>query len=158
MLTRTHFLPLALLAGLGLSACSPSGGEAEEATGDPTMMPVEPDGGIGDGAGPPPFATADTIPDAFLGVWDYVEGTCAPESDLRVEITPTAMQFYESFGEVTAIEIDGPDRIIVTLSMEGEGETWEMTRVFQLADGGQTLIPSALDEEAYEPMPLKKCE
>ncbi|QYJ07794.1 hypothetical protein [Qipengyuania flava] len=158
MLKRTHFLPLALLAGLGLSACSPSGGEAEEPTSEPTMMPVEPDGGIGDGAGPPPFATADTIPEAFLGVWDYVEGTCAPESDLRVEITPKAMQFYESYGEVTSIEVEGPDRITVTLAMAGEGETWEMERVFTLSDNGETLTPTFPDDDRFEPMPLKKCE
>ena len=120
-------------------------------------MPVEPDGGIGDGAGPPQAVTADTIPQAFLGVWDYVEGSCDPASDLRVEIEPTSMQFYESYGEVTRIEVDSPERIVVSLDMEGEGETWEMARVFTLSNDGRTLTPGSVGEDDFEPMPLKKC-
>ena len=149
---KRFLLPLAVLA---LAACSQ---EADEAPApEETMMPVEPDGGIGDGAGPPQAVVADTIPQDFLGVWDYVEGTCDPASDLRVEIGPRSMQFYESHGEVTRIEVDSPQRIVVSLAMEGEGEKWQMARKFTLSDDGLTLTPEAVNEEQFEPMPLKKC-
>lgn len=147
-------LPLAVL----LAACS--GGADEAAAPDPaeTMMPVEPDGGIGDGAGPPGPVVAETIPAAFRGVWDYVEGSCDPASDMRVEIGPETMQFYESHGDVTGVEVGSPQDIVVSLAMEGEGETWDMARRFTLSDDGRTLTPAAVGEEQFEPMPLKKCE
>lgn len=147
------FLPLAVLA---LAACSQEPGDAPAA--EETIMPVEPDGGIGDGAGPPGTGLADTIPAAFLGVWDYVEGTCDPASDLRVEIAPTSMQFYESYGAVTRVEVASPQSIIVGLAMEGEGETWQMERMFTLSDDGETLTPTSPGEDQFEPMPLEKCE
>ena len=156
MIIRTYLF-IALPASLALAACSAEPGEPAEPTPDETMLPVEPDGGIGDGAGPLQVEP-DTIPAAFLGVWDYVEGTCNPASDLRVEITPRGMQFYESYGEVTRVEVDSPQRIVVSLAMEGEGEKWQMTRRFTLSEDETTLTPSAVDEEQFEPMPLKKCE
>ena len=150
----TAALPLALLA----AACSDGPDEAAAPEPAETMMPVEPDGGIGDGAGPPGPVTAETIPAAVRGVWDYVEGSCDPASDLRVEIGPDTMQFYESFGEVTRIEVAGPQDIVVSLAMEGEGETWEMARRFTLSDDGRRLPPAAIAQDQFEPMPLKKCE
>lgn len=150
----TAALPLALLA----AACSDGPDEAAAPEPAETMMPVEPDGGIGDGAGPPGPVTAETIPAAFRAVWDYVEGSCDPASDLRVEIGPETMQFYESFGEVTRIEVAGPQDIVVSLAMEGEGETWEMARRFTLSDDGRRLTPAAVGDDQFEPMPLKKCE
>lgn len=155
MMIKTAFhpaLPLALL----LAACSGANDEAAQPDPSETAMPVEPDGGIGDGAGPPPVA-ADTIPAAFLGVWDYIEGTCNPASDLRIEIKPESMHFYESIGEVTGVEVESADRIVVSLAMEGEGEKWEMSRAFTLSQGGERLTPTAVGDDAFEPMPLKRC-
>ena len=146
----------ALSFALALSACSDTGEQPTEPAASETAMPVEPDGGIGDGAGPPPGA-ADTIPAAFLGVWDYIEGTCNPASDLRIEIKPESMHFYESIGEVTGVEVEGADRIVVSLAMEGEGEKWEMSRAFTLSQGGERLTPTAIGDEQFEPMPLKRC-
>lgn len=146
-------LPLLLV----LAACSGGSDDAGDPAPDETMMPVEPDGGIGDGAGPPQPVIADEIPADFRGVWDYVEGTCSRGSDLRVNIGPKSMQFYESHGEVVRIEVDSPKVIVVTLAMEGEGEEWQMNRMFTLSDDGQTLTPTAVDEDQFEPMPLKKC-
>lgn len=138
-------------------ACSDAAEDTAKPAPAETMMPVEPDGGIGDGAGPPMIEAQD-IPAAFQGVWDYVEGACDPASDLRIDIRPDAMQFYESMGEVTSIEVDSANRIVVSLNMEGEGETWQMDRVFTLTNEGETLTPTAVDEEEqYKPMPLKKC-
>ncbi|MGB3797977.1 MAG: hypothetical protein WA957_16960, partial [Alteraurantiacibacter sp.] len=77
---------LATLAGLALAACS---AEQEPAKGAPeassTMMPVEPDGGIGDGAGPPdPLPAAQleqTMPQTLRGSWRKDDLGRAPDSD-----------------------------------------------------------------------------
>ena len=155
MITRQAFafaLPLVLTA----AACSDNAHE----TPDPVKtMTVEPDGGIGDGAGPPEPVTADKVPAAFLGIWDTGNGGCALSSESRMEIRPGTMQFYESHGDVTRIDVDSPERIVVTLAMEGEGDEWQMARMFTLSNNGQTLTPSSVDaEEQFEPTPLTKCK
>lgn len=148
-------LPLALM----VAACSDTSDSAGEPDATDTSLTVEPDGGIGDGAGPPEPVTADTIPAAFVGVWDAAGGDCAATSTTRVEIGPETMQFYESHGEVTRVEIDSPQTIVATLAMEGEGEKWQMARMFTLSNDGRTLTPSAVDaEEQFDPLPLTKCE
>ena len=156
---KRSLLPATLPLVMLLAACSGASDNAAAPEPAETMMPVEPDGGIGDGAGPPEPVTAETIPAAFLGVWDAGGGDCAPASLTRMEILPTTFQFYESHGDVTRIEVDSPEKIVVSLAMEGEGEQWQMARMFTLSDNGQTLTPSAVDpEEKFEPTPLTKCE
>lgn len=122
-----HALGLAAL--LALAAC---GSDPETPAAPETPIPVEPDGGIGDGAGPPPdavdVALANRIPTRFHGVWDHAEGTCDPASDLRMEISGSEILFYEAVGMVTDVEAEGDPPngdVVVTLAMEGEGETWE---------------------------------
>lgn len=99
-----------------------------------------------------------TIPEGFHGVWDYVKGSCAPESDLRLEITASGIVFYEAFGSVMNVEPDGP-ATIVTLAMEGEGERWTDTFVLMFDDDGETLTPFfRIDEQkSGDTMPRKKC-
>jgi len=155
---KRSLLPATVPLVMLLAACSGAPDNAAAPEPAETMMPVEPDGGIGDGAGPPEGLGVPAIPAAFHGVWDYVDGSCAPESDLRIEIRPESIGFYESLGELTAIDIASPDDITVTLAMEGEGETWDMQRRFVLSDDGATLTPQAVGEESFKPMPLKKCE
>ena len=155
---KRSLLPATVPLVMLLAACSGASDDAAAPEPAETMMPVEPDGGIGDGAGPPEGLGTPAIPAPFHGVWDYVDGSCAPESDLRIEIRPESIGFYESLGELTAIDIASPDDITVTLAMEGEGETWDMQRRFVLSDDGATLTPQPVGEENFEPMPLKKCE
>ncbi|MGB3471301.1 MAG: hypothetical protein WBA51_10810 [Erythrobacter sp.] len=88
----------------------------------------------GDDAGGTPEIAA-VIPAAYHGVWDYEGGTCSPESDLRVEISGREVLFYESVGTVKAVAKDGEDTI-VTLDMEGEGETWEQEIRLSLEGAG----------------------
>ncbi len=54
-----RFAPFAAIAALAVAACAQS---PEPQATDEKMMPVEPDGGIGDGAGPPDAPS--TGPDA----------------------------------------------------------------------------------------------
>ena len=146
--------PLLLLA-----ACSGPADDTATPDSGETAIPVEPDGGIGDGAAPLPEPTvSEEIPGAFLGVWDSTKGSCDALSDLRIEVSPKAISFYESRGEVTGVEIDNPDRITVSLAMEGEGEKWQMVRQFTLSENGTILTPRSVGEEQFEPLPLKRCE
>ena len=152
---KARFAIFALIAPLALAAC----GDREEAPApdmaSETAIPVEPDSGIGDGAGPP-AGTAKAIPTRFLGVWDYVEGACDDASDLRMEISPRRIVFYESVGDVTAVNVANDNSITVQLNLSGEGETWTENLKLDLEQGGERLVPSAVEGD-YEPMPRKKC-
>ena len=106
-------LPLALC---GLAACSqgatPSSGP--DATATETPIPVEPDGGIGDGAGPPkaqpsaqtadevaePSAFAKSFPAAIRGKWRATDGDA---------VTKAQCDGYqqENIGKVLTIREDG---------------------------------------------------
>ncbi len=129
-------------------------------TPEETPIPVEPDSGIGDGAIPLDEAQAianNQIPTRFQGVWDYVEGTCLPESDLRMEISADEILFYESIGKVTAATSDG-DAVQLTMAMEGEGENWTEEYRLSLSDDGEFLTPQSFYEgQTSEPLMRKKC-
>ena len=85
-MTRAAALAATLAAALALSACSaePEAGQGEATQGpsapESTPMPVEPDGGIGDGAGPPAAEQdfAQTMPTAMRGRWHVDELGRAP--------------------------------------------------------------------------------
>ena len=101
---------------------------------------------------------ADVIPARFLGVWDAAGGNCEPLSDMRMDVRPREIEFYESLGRVANVEVQDARTALVTLNMSGEGETWQTTNRFVLSDDGNTLTPEHVDEaDAYEPMSLTKC-
>ncbi|MFU7527613.1 hypothetical protein [Qipengyuania sp. ASV99] len=149
----------AAFLALALASCGGAPEPADETVPSETPIPVEPDGGLGDGAGPPPADTPGMIPARYLGVWDYVGGTCSRDSDMRMEIAPRSITFYESFGQVAGVGQDGDDAV-ADLVMEGEGETWvNVLRLSLVEKGGQTLLhtsdgtaPKVADE-----YPRKKC-
>ncbi len=98
------------------------------------------------------------IPARFLGAWDYIQGNCNPASDLRMEIGPRRIVFYESVGDVTGIQAENDDAIVVAMSMSGEGDSWTQSTRFTLEDGGDRLIPTDADGDAdYETMPRRRC-
>ena len=141
---RLHILPIVALA---VSACSQ---EQQAATPEVT----------GSTAAPAPMASvrADVVPPAFLGIWDFVEGSCDPASDLRIEIKPRSIEFYESHGDITNVTVESPEAVVLDLAMEGEGESWTMRRRFTLSNGGETLTPTGFEDEKFEPMPLRRCK
>lgn len=157
-----RFAFIALIAAT-LVSCGEAPEVSEPETQAEAPMPVEPDGGIGDGAGPPDITPMDgdpgLIPAQFHGVWDYVEGTCALESDMRMEISGNEILFYESIGLVTDVEREGDDAV-VTLAMEGEGETWvQRTRLSISGEGDQARL-STSDGDApktTDDYPTKRC-
>lgn len=138
--------------GLALAAC----GSQDDATETPpetdqTAIPVEPDGGIGDGTQPlsdaRDVAQANGIPARFRGVWDYVDGSCDPASDLRVEISADRVVFYESVGEVENVT-PGPDGTEVELAMEGEGQTWDSRFRLSLQGNPERLVMQNIEYPA----------
>ncbi|WP_157093062.1 hypothetical protein [Paraurantiacibacter namhicola] len=165
---------LIAMSSLALVACQ--SGDSPEPTPSETMMPVEPDGGIGDGATPLPELLAEQaadgvaddaitdpdlakgeIPARFRGVWDYIEGTCDPASDMRMDISAREVRFYESDGQVTSTGQDG-DAAIVDLAMSGEGEEWFQSTRLQLSENGDRLfVTDATKENLTDDYPRKRC-
>lgn len=145
-----------VLAAFALTACqqsAPSAERDEPPTGAPTAAASPPPG-----AAPSPSPTAATaIPQQFHGVWDYAEGSCNPASDLRLDIGASRIEFYESVGQVVAVEVESPATIVVEMAMEGEGEKWTSRTRFALSDDGATLTPQPLEPAAGEPMPRERC-
>lgn len=101
--------------------------------------------------------TGSSIPEGMLGTWDYVGGTCEPASDLRLEIAPGQLVFYEAVGEVLSVSRNGDD-VTLSLAMEGEGDTWQDSLTFRMVEGGDLLesdIPSPSGEGLLR---RKRCE
>ncbi|MDY7096960.1 MAG: hypothetical protein SXU28_02360 [Pseudomonadota bacterium] len=164
-----RFTPILIPAAI-LASC---GGPADEAPAEPAdveltvsttdePMPVEPDGGIGDGVQPLDElqAQANVIPARFQGVWDYEGGTCARESDARMEISGREVLFYESVGTVTAVTQEETSTL-VTLDMEGEGDTWVQTIRLEIkGDDDKERLHSTDGEKpaATDEYPSKRCD
>ncbi len=101
----------------------------------------------------------DSVPARFQGVWDYEGSTCSPDSDLRMEISEREVLFYESVGMVTEIVQDGSD-VIVTLDMEGEGETWRQKMRLSLTGSGERQRLETSDGDApriVDDSPSRRC-
>lgn len=146
------WVPIAL--GLSVAACDAQPPQEE------TPIPVEPEGGIDDRAGASDGieeTLTNRIPTRFHGVWDSIHGTCARHSDLRLDISGSEIMFYESIGTVMAVNEEG-DRTVLTLAMEGEGETWEDRYALTLEKDGQELNPQHVGGSvSYDPIPRKRC-
>lgn len=144
---------LVSIALIGLAACS---GQEPVPEGE---TQVEPNASFTDDAATDPDIVNGEIPARYLGVWDYVGGTCAPESDMRMEIAPRSITFYESLGMVAGVGQDGGDAI-ADLVMEGEGETWiNVLRLSLVEEDGQTLLHTSdgTGPKVKDEYPRKKC-
>ncbi len=86
----------------------------------------------------------------MLGVWDYEQGTCDPASDLRLEVQPRTLGFYESVGTVTDIAPRDTRNVVVSLDMEGEGETWQERLRLTLDDDDSGLTVFHADNKATD--------
>ncbi|WP_151973377.1 hypothetical protein [Erythrobacter sp. EC-HK427] len=104
-----------------------------------------------------PAAAEGAIPAQFIGVWDYIEGTCDPASDMRLEISQDSLVFYESVGQVRSAQADG-DTLRVDLAMSGEGESWRDQLQFTLMDDGTLHRVDAAAPDAVDEYPRKRCD
>ncbi len=153
-----RYQSLAILAALSLSACGGSPEPVETET-EATPTPIASEPSPAEAPAETENALANRIPTRFQGVWDYVEGSCDPASDMRMEVSGGEILFYESIGMVTDVEEEGDD-IVVGLAMEGEGETWDQDLRLSLVGSGeaQRLETSAGDGPRMpDEYPSKRC-
>lgn len=155
----------AILPAIALIAAC--GSEAEEPTPTNDNPPALAESADEQPAGietPEPAEGAETastsegaIPAQFIGVWDYIEGTCDPASDMRLEITQEDFTFYESYGEIRDVRSEG-DYTIVDLAMEGEGETWSSSERLFLTESGELHLTDPAASAALTDYPRKRCD
>lgn len=123
------YLPLILLS---LAACAPRTETVPTASSDVASSPPV-------ASVMTSVATGDVIPDAFTGRWDASTAACADGSELKLDVAPKGLQFYESSGTVETVSITGPTDITVVADMSGEGAQWQRTLRMVLGDSGKTL-------------------
>ena len=132
-----RFAPFAATAALALAACAeapdPQAAPAGPAT--ETPMPVEPDGGIGDGAGPPmapstpesaddiaePSAFAQTFPVAIRGKWRETDGASVTKAQCDgyqqenmgkvLTVREDGYSYFETGGRLIEVKLRKPGRI-----------------------------------------------
>ena len=158
---RPLAIPIAIAAFLP-AACSNATSEPEpqQETADPPVeMPTDSRAQTASPANQPAEAkiSPDAIPNRFIGVWDYIKGTCDPASDMRLEIGQAEFGFYESHGRVTGIRNEG-EATIVDLDMSGEGETWtESLRLVLKEDGTRLHVTEPQKESDEDDYPRRRC-
>lgn len=149
-------LPLTLLA---LAACAEPIEDRPET--EETMMPVEPAGGIGDGATPPADMVDGDIPGSLHGRWGLVPADCTSDrGDAKglINIDAEGIQFYESRGVVDTVETSEPSQFRATYAFTGEGMEWTRDMELSLSEDGTQLVRSEYGEDALaEPLTYTKC-
>ena len=150
-------LPVTLLA---LAACAQPADDAPDS--NETMMPVEPDGGIGDGAGPPTDSVAEGIPAALQGRWGLVPADCtSTRGDAKglIEIDGESITFYESRAVLEEVETSQPTMIAARFAFTGEGQEWTRDMTWRLSDDRSQLVRSETGADALaEPLTYMKCD
>jgi hypothetical protein len=153
---------------LALAACSQAPSELAPAA-EETAIPVEPDGGIGEGATPLPETTATpvadggevatTIPASLHGRWGMVPADCtSTRGDAKglLTIGPKTLKFYESVGTLALETARSDDMIRGQFEFSGEGMTW--TRDVTLSATGDTLTRTERGgEEPGGPFTYTRC-
>jgi len=160
MMIRDGALSIAVVA---LAACGVAAEEERqelrEVVEAPTSEPESEERKESDEVVAEPELVEAQIPERYHGVWDYEGGSCAPESDLRMEVKPREIVFYESIGTVSdAREEDGD--AIADLAMEGEGDTWEDSLRLSLEGEGEAQrlhTSDANKAKVPDQLPRKRC-
>ena len=148
--------PLAVLALAGCTAADETAPQDDE-----TMIPVEPDEGIGDGAEPLPEIEQVTIPRALHGRWGLVPGDCTDEDGDAMgalEISATKLRFYESQAAVAEVKVKGDASIRAIFDFSGEGQNWQQDINLHLNESRNRLIREEYGEDAMsDPLTYTKC-
>ncbi len=154
---------LTLLLGTALAACSPSSDEPtpeDASTQESSPMPVEPDGGIGDGAGPPDASgegdesgQAGTMPSAMIGDWhinaldraptaqdcdDRLRGTV--EYDRLITVRDGGYSYFETGGRIETVHRRTDSMIDATFDTTYADTPTSERRDFALQDNGTLAI------------------
>ena len=158
---------LATLA-IMLAACQPApeDGAATQDDVAETPMPVEPDGGIGDGATPLPELIDDgdagSIPAAFRGRWGLTANDCDPaQADIAkglMAVSADRLEFYESVGTLDNVQSATSTRLVAAFDFTGEGQEWERDMTFELEDNGAVLVRRESGANAMpDPLRYERC-
>lgn len=151
-------LPLCALAAL--AAC---GSDAPEAD-DPAASAAPP--AAGSTSQPPPASPPDSepstgIPDAMQGRWGLVAADCEagrPDAKGLLIVTAEGLEFYESIGNLGAVESRGADRMRASFDFTGEGMSWERDMALTLENGGERLALQEFGSDAApEPLSYSRC-
>lgn len=98
------------------------------------------------------------IPSPFRGVWFGINSVCEDYAEMRIEVLPNSIQFYESEGAVTSITLMPEDTLRIAAEMSGEGETWESTSDWSLQEQDTILVRQDVDENGYpDPVRYHRC-
>lgn len=161
---------VALVAAIALASCSseadrdtaPDTTEDDPAmAGEQEMLPVEPGGGIGNGA--PPLSQASTaaaIPPALHGRWGLVAADCtSTRGDAKglLIVTPATLTFYESVAQLDDVVNVGDESIRAVFDFEGEGMTWKREVGLATRAGGAGLVRREFGENAPGPLEYIRC-
>jgi len=162
-------IALATVPAFALAACgapADDGADGADAAAE-TSMPMEPDGGIGDGATPPagetsaPDGDAASIPAALQGRWGLVAADCtSTRGDAKglIEVTGNTITFYESRATLGDVAQRTDDSIRATFSFTGEGMTWNRDMALAAQDGGEALVRTEYGEDAMaDPLRYSRC-
>lgn len=149
--------PILILAvlPLALAACGERADDGDSPSASETAMPVEPDGGIGDGATPLPEDTAGisegVIPPSLRGRWGLTAADCtSTRGDAKglLTVSATTLTFYESVGRLDTVENRRENAIRAEFSFTGEGMSWTRNVALELQDGGDTLVRREYGKDA----------
>ncbi|WP_374408626.1 hypothetical protein [Pelagerythrobacter sp.] len=160
-------IALAALPAFALAACgAPADETAPGADTQPDAMkspiPVEPDGGIGDGAGPPAAGgqAATTIPAALQGRWGLVPADCtSTRGDAKglITVDGSSIKFYESRATLGEVAQSSDTSIRAQFAFTGEGMEWNRDTMLA-AQGDDKLVRTEYGEEAMaDPLTYTKC-
>ena len=152
---------IAALASLALvAACTEPVEDRPEP--EETMIPVEPDGGIGDGATPLPELLGTAIPETLHGRWGLVPADCtSTRGDAKGLITIDAerIEFYESRAVVEKVEEQNTGMFRARFALTGEGREWSREIEWRLSEDGSQLTRSETGDGAIGgPLTYDKCE
>lgn len=88
---------------------------------------------------PPPAATLQEVPVAFVGQWEGDPGECGVGGALSLAVTGTELRFPDSSITVTGVAPDGEIAARVDGHFKSAEAEWDGSVRLELSDGGQTL-------------------
>ena len=96
-------------------------------------------------AAPDSAAQDSTIPDRFRGQWAGRPAECGRPAESFLRITADSVDYYESRGQVLAVDVMKEREIEVLVEFSGEGQVWRQNRRFQLSEDGQSLTDLTME-------------
>ncbi|MES2059336.1 MAG: hypothetical protein V4564_25575 [Pseudomonadota bacterium] len=164
-MTKKLIIPAILTCAL--AACNgpaTSSNESDATSNGITVKPAETvnettvaPGKVVDAKTPAPKSPT-TFPAAFQGRWGMNANDCDPRRDDNkglLTVSADGLKFYESRAKVVTITTISDTGLAADLSFSGEGQTWNSKSVFQLVDGGKTLLRT--EEEPAASYRYAKC-